>query len=53
MEYTIEELIKKLEQFPKKLKIQIDCDAGIYDEVTIDQVGKDRVVIFPSGESKW
>jgi len=53
MEYTIEELIVKLEKFPKKFKVELDCEGGIYEEMMIDRVGKDRVVIFSQGESKW
>lgn len=53
MTYTIKELIEKLESFPKNFNVELDCDGGIYEEMMIDRVGKDRVVIFSQGESKW
>lgn len=52
MEYTINELIETLKDYPKNLKIQIDCDGAIFEQIHIDRVSN-RLVIFTEGESLW
>ena len=53
MDYTIKELVEKLSQFPGNFKVELDCEGAMYEEIMVDRVGKDRVVIFSQGESKW
>ena len=51
--YTVKELIEMLKGFPQGMKVQLDLDGAIYNDMHLDRVGKDRVVIFSNGEPEF
>ncbi len=52
MQYTVSELIKKLESFPKGMKVQLDIEGALYDHVNVD-AGQGKVIIFSDGEADF
>jgi hypothetical protein len=52
MKYTVQELIERLQQFPKNTKVQLDIEGAIYDEMNIE-AGQGYVIIFSEGESSF
>ena len=52
MNYTVRELIEKLSMFPKNMKVQLDIEGELYDDMDID-AGQSRVIIFSKGEPSF
>lgn len=52
MELTVAELIEMLSAFKGDLKVQLDAEGAIYDQMHLDRVGN-KLVIFSEGESTF
>jgi len=50
--YTVKELIERLEQFPMSMKVQLDIEGNLYDNMNIE-AGQGKVIIFSDGEPSF
>lgn len=52
MEYTVGELITQLKLFPNRLKVQLDIEGELHDELDIE-AGQNKLIIFSKDEPSF